>query len=340
MTVRVAVIGLGYMGKTHLAAYRAAGDACRLVGVYDSNPDRLRGESAEGGNIETEADPCADAQRLFDPNTVFATDSLDALLAHDEIDAVSICTPTDTHAPIATAALRAGKHVLVEKPVALDLEQIEALDTEASNAGRLCMPAMCIRFWPAWAWLADRIRDQQFGPLRSLALERIGSVPAWGGGFYEDESRSGGALFDLHIHDTDFVCAALGTPDAVTTAGDRARMTTMYHYEGKNARLLITASGGWMRGGAGFRMRFLAEFERGTADFDLARSPQLLLSDRGELRRVEIPTGTGYEHEITSFVRAASTGRDAPVTLIDAMLTTRVLLAEAESIETRQRQSL
>ena len=104
MTVGVAVIGLGFMGRTHVRAYRNAGSACRLVGVYDIDPSRLTGESGEAGNIATGSDEA----RLFDPDEVFATDSLDKLLASDEVDAVSVCTPTDTHCAVARAALRAG----------------------------------------------------------------------------------------------------------------------------------------------------------------------------------------------------------------------------------------
>jgi len=336
MTVGVAVIGLGFMGRTHLAGYAAAGDACRLTGVYDMNPDRLSGEASAAGNIDTSGS----VGQLFDPADVFATDSLDALLSRDDIDAVSICTPTDTHVRIATAALRVGKHVLVEKPVAISSGSIETLIGEAARSGRLCMPAMCIRFWPEWTWLADRIRDRAFGPLRSLAVERIGSVPAWGDGFYQDQSRTGGALFDLHIHDSDFVSSVLGRPDSVTTVGDLARMTTVYHYDGDSAVPHVTASGGWMRGGAAFRMRYLAEFERGTADYDISRDPTLLMSVDEVAEPVRVPAGTGYDHEIVAFVRAIASGADAPVTLEDAADTTRILLAEASSMESRQRVDL
>lgn len=335
MTVGVAVIGLGFMGRTHLAGYTAAGDACRHAGVYDANPDRLSGEASAGGNIDT-----AGSGQLFDPADVFATDSLDDLLSRDDIDAVSICTPTDTHVRIATAALRAGKHVLVEKPVALSVECIETLAAEAVQSGKLCMPAMCIRFWPEWAWLAGRVRDQAFGPLRSLAIERIGSVPAWGDGFYQDQSRTGGALFDLHIHDSDFVLSLLGQPAAVTTVGDLGRMTTVYHYEGDSAVPHVTASGGWMRGGAAFRMRYLAEFEHGTADYDISRTPRLLMSVDEKAEPVSVPAGTGYEHEIAAFVRAIASGAVAPVTLGEAAATTRVLLAESGSMGNRRRVDL
>jgi predicted dehydrogenase len=333
MTVGVGVIGLGFMGRTHIGAYRAAGEACRLRGVFDLDPGRLTGTPTPAGNIDT-----GDADDLFDPKDVFVTDSLDALLARDDIDAVSVCTPTDTHAEVATAAVRAGKHVLVEKPVALDRSAVGALAREAHEAGVQCMPAMCMRFWPEWDWLASRIREDRTA-LRGLAFERIGAAPAWGAGFYQDDARSGGALYDLHIHDTDFVVHVLGPPDAVTSVGDRARVTTVYHYKAGPAH--VVATGGWLRGGAAFRMRYLAEFEDGTADFDLLREPTLTFSathNAGEPRTVSAGEGDGYSREVAAFLEAVASGTAAPVTLPDADATLAVLEAEARSLNSAARE--
>lgn len=332
MTIGVAVVGLGFMGRTHLGAYRAAGDACRLAAVFDADPARLSGEAMGGGNIGGDGSP----ERLFDPAEVFATDSLDALLARGDVDAVSICTPTDTHVEIARAALRAGKHVLVEKPVSLDRGEIESLAEEAERAGRVCMPAMCMRFWPEWAWLADAVREGLHCGVRSLAFERLGSAPDWGGGFYADPARCGGALHDLHIHDTDFVVHLLGRPEAVTSVGDRDRLTTTYHYDTGPAH--VVAAGGWLRGGAAFRMRYTAEFEDATADFDLGRDPTLVLSRTGDARGVDVEQATGYDLEVRAFL-SATAGRDAPaVTLEDAVTTLAVLEAESRSLESGRRE--
>lgn len=332
MTVGVAVVGLGFMGRTHLGAYRAAGNACRLAAVFDVDPARLSGEAAGGGNIGSDGTP----ERLFNPAEVFATDSLDALLSRNDVDAVSVCTPTDTHVEIARAALRAGKHVLVEKPVSLDRGEIESLAAETERAGRVCMPAMCMRFWPGWDWLARAVHDGSQGGVRSLAFERLGSAPDWGGGFYQDQARSGGALHDLHIHDTDFIVHLLGRPDAVSSVGDRARLTTIYHYD--NGPPHVVAAGGWLRGGAAFRMRYIAEFEDTTADFDLGRDPTLVLSRTGDARGVDVEQTTGYDLEVRAFLSAVA-GREAPaVSLEDAVTTLTVLEAEARSLKSGRRE--
>lgn len=340
MTIGVGVIGLGFMGRTHLGAYRNAGRACRIAGVFDLAKDRLTGEAAEAGNIATDG---TDSARLFDPDEVFATDSLAALLARPDIDAVSVCTPTDTHGEVARAAMRAGKHVLIEKPVSLDRREIDSLADEAADAGLICMPAMCMRFWPEWAWLKGCVDAGE--TLHSLALERIGTAPAWGNGFYQDTGRSGGAVYDLHIHDTDFVCHLLGVPDAVVSVGTRAHITTVYRY--RNGVSHVVARGGWARGGTDFRMRYLAELQGGTADFDLLRDPTLMRSvvpspegEATEPSPVAVSKESGYDAEIAAFVAAVESGSAPPVTLADASATLAVLDAEVRSLESGREESV
>ncbi|MEM7809661.1 MAG: Gfo/Idh/MocA family oxidoreductase, partial [Planctomycetota bacterium] len=120
--VRVGVVGLGFMGQTHVAAYQSA-DGATLVAVADADEARRTGHASTGGNL----DSGASADRLFDPEAVRGYATAEELFADDDVDLVSICTPTPSHVDLAAAAMRAGKHVLVEKPVAVDTRQIEKL---------------------------------------------------------------------------------------------------------------------------------------------------------------------------------------------------------------------
>ena len=147
------------MGATHIAAYaaaRAAGYPCEIVAVSDPKASRRRGELWDvGGNAVSDM---SGQKRAFDPSAVRAYEHPDELIGDPNVDLISICTRTDTHVDLAARALRAGKHVLVEKPVSLSAPEIQELDRTAREYGKVCMPAMCMRFWPAWAWLegADR----------------------------------------------------------------------------------------------------------------------------------------------------------------------------------------
>lgn len=333
-TVGVGVVGLGFMGRVHLEAYRAAaasGFPCRIVAVCDRSVERLDGTSSRGGNLRT---PGTTA-RLFDPREVATTSDPNVLFADPAIDLVSICTPTDTHVELATAALRAQKHVLVEKPVALEPLAIARLAEIARDARRFCMPAMCMRFWPGWTIVLDAARDGRYGAVVSAEFQRLGSKPTWGGGFYSDLARSGGALFDLHVHDVDFVLALCGEPQAVHAVGNVNQVATTYRYAAGPRR--VTAEGGWDPDPeTRFRMWFRVEFERATLTFDSWLDSPLEIRRGGRSEPVDRIAGTGYDPEIRHVLECALEGRLATaVDLRDAERVTRILVAERESLERR-----
>lgn len=329
--VGVGVIGLGFMGRTHLGAYRAAVDAGhpnRLVAVCDKDPARFKSGGFARGNIEQDAGD----EPLFDPDATAIYGAPADLLADDAVQLVSICTHTDTHVDLAVQALEAGKHVLVEKPVATDPEQAERLAQAARAANTLCMPAMCMRFWPGWRWLGDAVHDGRFGRVRSAVFRRLASHPGWSPDFYSNPNRSGGALFDLHVHDADFVCWLFGRPSSVTSTGSVDHLTTAYHYEEGPAH--VVAEGGWDHtGGFEFHMGFTVVFDEATADFTFARQPQLVLARGGRSEPVTVSDGTGYDGEVRHLLAAcAGEGDGLEATVDEAVGLTRMLVAERESL--------
>jgi len=272
--LRVGVVGLGFMGRTHVAAYRAAaaaGHPNRIVALCDRDLARLRGTSGARGNLEASgADPLAglESARVHEEPA--------ALFADEEVELVSVCTPTHTHVPLALAALAAGKHVLLEKPVALRAADVARLAGAAKKARRLCMPAMCMRFWPGWSWLAEAVRARTYGKAKSAVFRRLGSPPSWSKGFYTDSAKSGGALFDLHVHDADFVRFCFGAPTSVMSTGSLDHVTTLYRFARGPEH--VVAEGGWNHtSGFPFFMGYTVVFERATAEFALGREPALQL---------------------------------------------------------------
>jgi len=338
-SIGIGVIGLGFMGQTHVRAYQSAaadGFGCRLVAVCDPDAERRAGKVAAAGNIATGGK----AKQLFDPQLVEGYATPGELLADPAVELVSICTYTESHVELALAALAAGKHVLVEKPVSLRSGEVRRLAGAANRArderGLLCMPAMCMRFWPGWDWLRARVVDGSLGRVRSATFTRMGSGPAWSSGFYHDTVRSGGALFDLHIHDTDFVYWCFGRPRSVCSTGDAMHVSTMYRYEGAGVPVHVVAEGGWdLAPGAGFRMRFVVNFERGTAEFDLAKTPALVLHTAEGTSAVELTApgiATGYDGEVRHLLEAIGRGdRRIDATVDDAVVVTELLEAERAS---------
>jgi 1,5-anhydro-D-fructose reductase (1,5-anhydro-D-mannitol-forming) len=332
--LRVGVIGLGFMGRMHVAAYRAADAAGlrnKLVAVCDPDPARRAGRVPAAGNMPLSEAPA----RLFDPRQVEGHERPEELLARDDLDLVSICTWTESHVELALAALAAGKHVLVEKPVALRERAAARLAAAARAAGTLCMPAMCMRFWPGWSLLREAVADGRWGAARSAVFRRLGSRPPWASGFYGDGERSGGALFDLHVHDADLVLWLFGPPLSVQSSGTPDHLSTLYRYDTPGP-LHVTAEAGWDHDPAfPFRMAYTVVFERGTADFDSSRERPLRLYRDGVEQTVELPAGTGYEGEVQHLL--AAIGRNARsggllVSCDDAVAVTRLLGAEERSL--------
>jgi predicted dehydrogenase len=340
VAIGVGVIGLGFMGATHIAALTAAqgaGYPCRLVAVCDRKPGRRRGELWDvGGNAIS-----AIGQRklAFDPQMVRGCESPQAILDDPQIHLVCICTPTDTHVDLATRALRAGKHVLVEKPVSLRVDQIRQLDRLAKETTKLCMPAMCMRFWPAWNWLKQRIDDRTLGECVSATFTRLASLPRWSS-FFIDGAKSGGALVDLHIHDADFVYWCFGRPEHLESVGRIGpsgavdHVTTLYRFTGPQTSMHVSAEGGWdQHDGFAFRMRYVAIFEQATADFDLTRHPQLVLCRDGRAEPVNLPPLTGYDVQLRHIVEAINEGRTSTLAgLSDAAAVTELLDRERASV--------
>ena len=125
---------------------------------------------------------------------------------------------------------------------------------------------------------------------------------------------------------------ALGRPREVCCVGDDRHVTTLYRF-GDGGPEHVSAEAGWTRAhGAGFRMRYTVDFERATAEFEMGRTPLLTLADEHGARAIEVPDGTGYDHEVRHLVRAIAEGRrDLRVTMDDALATAELLDAERAS---------
>jgi len=145
--VRVAIAGTGFIGAVHARSARLAGAS--LVGVAASSPESARRAQAALG-----------AERAFD--------SAEEMVAADDIDVVHICTPNHLHVPLAEAALAAGKHVILEKPIALDADSAQALTDAAHDAGRIAAVPFVYRYYPTVREARERVRTGATGPVRLI----------------------------------------------------------------------------------------------------------------------------------------------------------------------------
>lgn len=188
----IAIVGQGYMGRTHAEAWKRLG--------YE---DSIQYVVAPGERLWHDLAPAA----------VF-TSSLDAALRDPSVDRVCVCTPTPTHADIAIRSLRAGKHVLVEKPISLNVEDARAMAAEASASSTVLMVAQVVRFFAGYQELAAIAASGRIGNLLSVRAARMLARPLWAP-WWPDEKQSGGVPVDFAVHDYDQANVLLGRPVAV-----------------------------------------------------------------------------------------------------------------------------
>ena len=205
--LKVGLIGLGAMGWTHFACWRKCPDA-RLVAISARDPKKLAGEwSGQEFNLGEQA-----AERVDVSGLAAYAEALD-LIADPNVEAVDICTATPQHAPLALAALRAGKHVLCEKPMALTIEDCTAMVESARAADRQLMIAHCLRYWPHYVKAKEMLASGAYGRAIHASLQRVSALPAWSaGGWLSRAGESGGVVLDMHIHDVDVALWWFGEP--------------------------------------------------------------------------------------------------------------------------------
>ncbi|MHB1001036.1 MAG: Gfo/Idh/MocA family protein [Armatimonadota bacterium] len=199
--IRIGIIGTGGIAKnTHIPAYINNPDA-EIVAVCDNRPEVVDAVAAEFGI----------KHKFTDYNK---------LLELDEIDAVDVCTPNFIHADPTIKALEAGKHVIVEKPIALNAEEGAAMVEAAKRSGKKLMVAYCMR-WRSDACALKRFIDAgDMGDIyyaRIHALRRRG-IPSWGV-FTQKDKQGGGPLIDIGCHILDLTLWLMGHPKPVAASG-------------------------------------------------------------------------------------------------------------------------
>ena len=176
--LRIGIVGYGYTGKIHAQACLAQAGA-RLIAIADSDPERLKDL----------------------PAGIRACRSYEELLGND-VDAVNICLPTHLHCQAALAALSSGKHVLVEKPIAVNLEEAQCMLRAANAAGLVLYVGMTHRFYPELQEAKKIVDSGAIGSIvfcNDCALEHLGflSVPPW---YMEKKFAGGGPALTSGIH--------------------------------------------------------------------------------------------------------------------------------------------
>ena len=295
------------MGRMHANVYGLL-DNARLVAFVDRKQEKRERYSADF-NVPAHAT----LHELFEN--------------HPDLNAVDICLPTFEHKDAVVAVASAKKHIFCEKPMALSVDEADEMISVCEKFGVRLMIGHCIRFWPEYALLKKMVDDGTLGKLLSINLTRYGEFPSWStDNWLADETKAGGGVLDMHIHDTDYIHFLLGQPKSVQSwgtvdhRGPSQVFTTMEFPGGAVAHL----EGGWnLPNHTPFKMAFRAIFERGAAIMD--GGPMTVYEDGKqpvipEFPKMEAAGGGnisdlgGYYHELKYFVDRLESGEPFQIT--------------------------
>ena len=238
------------------------------------------------------------------------------LISDPRVEAVDICTPTDFHKPLAVQALASGKHVLVEKPMALTGEECAEMIEAARSAGRVLMVAQVLRFFPEYVAARAKIASGELGRVRAAAFRRRCAAPLWGR-WLKDKERSGGGVLDLLIHDLDFCQYLLGTPSVVRATGVEDLDAGIDFVEARldyGDGVPVMISGGWHHPASfPFSMEFTIICDGGTLDYSSDKAGVRLHAADGAAADLELPEQDGFVAELQEFVDCCAAGAPSAV---------------------------
>lgn len=293
--IRVGIAGIGFMGMMHYLSYQKL-RGVKVVAICEKVKERLAGDwRGIKGNF-------GPAGRKMDLSNLATYSSLDELIGAEDIDLIDITLPPSLHADTAVKALRSGKHVFCEKPMALNPRDCKRMSNAAKKADKLLMIGHVLPFFPEYAWALEQKRRKNFGRLLGGSFKRVISDPTWLK-HYWSAKKVGGPMLDLHIHDAHYIRLFFGNPRGVTSRG-RLRRGVAEHWHsqfdyGPRGPLVQATSGTIGQQGRGFDHAFEIHFEKATLMFEFATignkagylCPPTILTSDGKVKRPALGSG-------------------------------------------------
>ena len=292
--LRVGIVGIGFMGWIHWLAYKKV-SGVEVVAICESDAKKLAGDWTD---IQGNFGPPGEQVNLSEIATY---DSIDTFLADANVDLIDICLPPALHPPITIKSLQSGRPVFCEKPMALRLEDCDAMLHAASAANQQLLIGHVLPFFPEYRFARSVIDDSKYGELLGGHFKRVISDPTWISNFY-DPNAVGGPLLDLHVHDAHWIRLLFGMPDRVHSRG-RMRgdvpeyCATVFEF-GDQPFVISSVMGVINQQGRPFTHGFEIHLERATIQFEFAgfsdqgeSMPLKLLTEEGDLVRPDLGDG-------------------------------------------------
>lgn len=319
--MRIGLVGIGFMGWIHYLAYQKL-RGVKLAAICTRNPKRLAGDWR---GIQGNFGPPGEE---VDLKGVAKYAEFDELLADDSIDAVDLCLPPHLHASAALQALKAGKHVFVEKPMALTTAECDRMVQAAKKAGKQVLVGHVLPFFPEFAAALKIAKSGKYGKPLGGYFKRVISDPLWIKDFY-DPRQVGGPLVDLHVHDAHFIRLLFGMPTGLVSQGRMRGEVVEYcntQFQFADPSLVVSAASGVInQQGRPFTHAFEIHLEKATLFYEFAAladgnnvlTPLTVLDSKGKVDRPAMPAGdpslSAFEAEIKEFASAVKQDKPSPI---------------------------
>jgi UDP-N-acetylglucosamine 3-dehydrogenase len=320
--LNVAVIGLGTMGNVHVEAWS------RISDVNVAAVSALDREKTEAVASRYGAKPYS---------------QLEALLEQPDIDLVDICLPTYLHKQFVTKAAEAGKHIICEKPLGLDVKEARDMIDVCEQNGVELYAAQVVRFFPEYVNACVQVKKGKIGNPGIVRLSRGGPFPRAWENWYADEKKSGGLILDMMIHDFDWLRWTFGEVERVMARRVvRSEGTNPLEYVLVTLRtedgVIAHVEGTWAH--PSFRTSFEIAGDKGMIVHDSRDSAPLSLQlraheDKGVDPGVAVPESPlhkdPYQRQLEHFSRCLMTGARPIVTAHDALKAVEISQAALKS---------
>ena len=285
--LKVGLIGVGGISKAHIAAWKSMEDA-QLVALCDIREECL------------EKYPEQHHYTCFED-----------MVENEALDILDICLPTYLHPEYAIKAMEKGIHVICEKPISLNAEDVDRIYAAAHENNVKFMVAQVLRFWPEYELLKEIYDSQRYGKLLSASFSRLGGIPKWSwDNWMRDENRSGLVPFDLHIHDLDFIVYTFGTPNNMLTHRSKRPEQDYIHMVYEYEDFFISAQSSWYSSPYPFNAGYRAQFEKAIVAYENGSCKiyeengtvtDLSNATEGDTGSINLPKSNAYANEIRYF---------------------------------------
>lgn len=293
--LRVGLVGTGGISGAHIPAWESIPEA-KLVALCDVRTERFT--------------PYPQQNHYTD---------LDEMLKNENLDILDVCLPTYLHTQAVLKGLEHGVHVVCEKPISLNLEDVDQIYSTAYRNNVNFMVAQVVRFMPEYELLKEIYDSGRYGRLLTGYMKRISSRPRWSyDNWMADETRSGFVPFDMHIHDLDYMVATFGKPKNVDChrckQPSQDYISVVYDY----SDFFITAESAWYAAPLPFSATFRFQFEKALIVYDghkciIYQGDNQILDMSAESNQdtgsISAPKTNAYANELQYFTNCVLSGQ-------------------------------